>query len=210
MFRLIMEIISQIIEIFLLGLIGGSVPGPMLTAVFTEVLNGGFKKSLRVVFRAFLTETIIASLILLVVYSLNIPELYFQIISLAGSLYLVYLATKIWQISKVDGENKEIFTLSKIFILTLLNGGFWIYWITVCVPRAFVLNESIYGGLIVFMVAMELGWLIMTGLLGFVFSRFRPLLLKKNLVSTVFKLFALVLVFFALKSITGSLVFLIK
>jgi len=205
-----MKISIQIIEIFLLGLIGGSVPGPMLTAVFTEVLGGGFKKSLKVIFRALVAETIVASLILLIIYSLHIPELYFQIISLAGAVYLIYLATRIWKINKVGGENKEFFTFGRIMILTLLNGGFWIFWLTVCVPRAFTLNESIYGGLIIFMVVMELGWLIMTGLLGFVFSRFRPLLLKKNLVSTVFKLFALVLVFFALKSAVESILFLIK
>jgi len=202
-----MKITSQIIEIFLLGLIGGSVPGPMLTAVFTEVLGGGFKKSLRVVFRALVAETIVASLILLIVYSLHIPELYFQIISLTGAVYLIYLATRIWKINKVDGENREFFTFGRIIILTLLNGGFWIFWLTVCVPRAFTLNESISGGLIIFMIAMELGWLIMTGLLGFIFSRFRPLLLKKNLVSAVFKLFALVLVFFALKSAVESIIF---
>lgn len=205
-----MSATSQIIEIFLLGLIGGSVPGPMLTAVFTEVLNAGFKKSIKVVLRAFLAETVVGALILLIIYSLHIPELYFQIISLGGSIYLMYLATKIWKINKVDGENKEFFTFGKIFILTLLNGGFWIFWLTICVPRAFTLSESIHGGLVIFMIAMELGWFIMTSLLGFIFSRFRPLLLKKNLVSVVFKFFALILVFFALKSIVGSLVFLTK
>jgi len=204
-----MKVVSQIIEIFLLGLIGGAVPGPMLAAVFTEVLNGGFKKSLRVIFRALVAEIIVATLILLIIYSLKIPELYFQIISFAGSLYLIYLATKIWKITKVDNENKEFFTFNKIMVLTLLNGGFWIFWLTVCVPRAFTLNETVYGGLIIFMIAMELGWLIMTSTLGFIFSRFRPLLLKRNLVSIVFKFFALMLVFFALESIIKSILFIL-
>jgi threonine/homoserine/homoserine lactone efflux protein len=206
----ILKITIQIIEIFLLGLIGGAVPGPMLMAVFTEVLNGGFKKSFKVIARAFLAEVIVALAILFIVYSLNIPKLYFQLISLGGSAFLIWLASKIWKIDKVDGENKEIFTFGKIFILTLLNGGFWIYWITVCVPRAFALEEEIYGGIFIFMVAMELGWLIMTASLGFIFSRFRPILLKKNLVLTVFKIFALILVFFALKSVVESIIFLVK
>ncbi|HLD31445.1 MAG TPA: LysE family transporter [Patescibacteria group bacterium] len=202
-----MEITAQIIEIFLLGLIGGAVPGPMLTAVFTEVLNSGFKKSLRVVLRALFAETIVATAILLVIYSLNIPESYFYVISIVGSVYLIWLAIKVWKIDKIDGENKEVFIFSKIFLLTLLNGGFWIFWITVCVPRAFVLQEQILGGVIIFLVAMELGWLVMTTSLGFAFSRFRPLLLKKNLVATVFKIFALLLVFFAVKAVVQSCLF---
>lgn len=203
-----MNVVSQIVEVFLLGLIGGAVPGPILTAVFTEVLNGGFKISLKVVLRALFAETIVATAILLVIYSLNIPELYFYVISIAGSVYLIWLATKVWKINRIDGESKEIFTFSKIFLLTLLNGGFWIFWITVCVPRAFVLQEQILGGIIIFLVAMELGWLVMTTSLGFVFSRFRPLLLKKNLVSVVFKVFALLLIFFAIKAVIQSFLFL--
>src|SRR3989339_710667 len=172
-----MEITAQIIEIFLLGLIGGAVPGPMLTAVFTEVLNSGFKKSLRVVLRALFAETIVATAILLVIYSLNIPESYFYVISIVGSVYLIWLAIKVWKIDKIDGENKEVFIFSKIFLLTLLNGGFWIFWITVCVPRAFVLQEQILGGVIIFLVA------------------------------TVFKIFALLLVFFAVKAVVQSCLF---
>ena len=110
-----MEITAQIIEIFLLGLIGGAVPGPMLTAVFTEVLNSGFKKSLRVVLRALFAETIVATAILLVIYSLNIPESYFYVISIVGSVYLIWLAIKVWKIDKIDGENKEVFIFKNIF-----------------------------------------------------------------------------------------------
>ena len=205
-----MKIVSQIIEIFLLGLIGGSVPGPMLTAVFTEVLNGGFKKSFKVIFRALSAESIIAIAILLVVFSLNIPQLYFQIVSIVGAVFLIWLAINLWRVNKVDGETKEIFTFPKIFILTVLSGAFWIFWITVCVPKAFALRETIVGGQFIFLVTFELGWLVMTSLLAFVFSRFRPMLLKKDLVSAVFKVFALVLVFFAIQSIVGCVKFLSK
>ena len=116
-----MKIVSQIIEIFLLGLIGGSVPGPMLTAVFTEVLNGGFKKSFKVIFRALSAESIIAIAILLVVFSLNIPQLYFQIVSIVGAVFLIWLAINLWRVNKVDGETKEIFTFPKIFICPVLS-----------------------------------------------------------------------------------------
>jgi threonine/homoserine/homoserine lactone efflux protein len=199
-----MKIIGQILAIFLLGLIGGSVPGPMLTAVFTDVLNGGFKKSFKVILRALFAETIVALAIILIVFSLNIPQLYFQIISIAGAIFLTWLAINLWKVNKVDGETKEIFSFFKIFTLTILSGAFWIFWLTVCVPKAFALRESIGGGQYIFLITFELGWLVMTSLLAFIFSRFRPLLLKKNLVSVVFKIFALLLMFFAVESLIGS------
>lgn len=202
--RRIMKIIDQILAIFLLGLIGGSVPGPMLTAVFTDVLNGGFKKGFKVILRALSAETIVALAIILVVFSLNIPQLYFQIISIAGAIFLIWLAINLWRVNKVDGETKEIFSFFKIFTLTILSGAFWIFWLTVCIPKAFALRESIGGGQYIFLITFELGWLAMTLLLAFIFSKFRPLLLKKKLVSVVFKIFALLLIFFAIESLIGS------
>lgn len=205
-----MKIFTQIIEAFLLGLIGGAVPGPMLTAVFTEVLGGGFVKSLRVVFRALFSETLVAVLILLIIFSLNVPTVYFYIISFGGSAMLIWIAIQVWKINRIGGEKSEIFSFSKILILTILNGGFWIFWITVCVPRAFLLKEHIFEGQFLFLIAFEIGWLAMTVSLGFIFSRFRPILSREKVVSFVFKIFALLLVFFAIKSVMDSINYLLE
>ena len=40
--------IHELIIACLLGLIGGMIPGPVITAVFTEVLQSGYLKSLRI------------------------------------------------------------------------------------------------------------------------------------------------------------------
>lgn len=205
-----MNVLSQIMEVFVLGAIGGAVPGPVLTAVFTEIVNSGLTKSFKVIIRALAAEIIVASSILLIVFSMNIPQLYFYAISLAGALFLIYLAYNVWKIDKVGGEKGEIFSFYKMFLLTVLNGAFWVFWLTVCVPRAFALREQIVGGQFIFLIAFELGWLFMTSLLAFIFSKFRPLLFRKNLVSFVFKFFALVLVFFALKSVYESMVYFLK
>jgi threonine/homoserine/homoserine lactone efflux protein len=199
-----MEIFARISEIFILGLIGGSVPGPILTAVFTEVLSKGFKKSLMTVAKALIAESLLAVLVLLIFFAWDIPTEYFYMISFGGALVLFWLAYQVWGIEKIANDKKEIFTFPKLFLLTILNGGFWIFWITICVPRAFELNNLITGGHVFFLIAFELGWLTSTVGLGFIFSRFRALLLKKKLVSTVFKVFALLLAFFGLKSIWGS------
>jgi threonine/homoserine/homoserine lactone efflux protein len=202
-----MTLLPKIVEIILLGIIGGAVPGPIMTAVFTEVLNGGLKKSFWVMMKALSVESIVAGFILFVFFAWEVPTAYFYAISFGGAIVLFWLAKQVWGIREVVNEKKEIFSFPKIMLLTILNGGFWIFWITICVPRAFDLSQSVTGGQVLFWGLFESGWLFATAVLAYVFSKFRPLLLKKKLVSTVFKVFALLLVFFGLKSAWGSLVY---
>lgn len=198
---------SQIIEILLLGIIGGAVPGPILTAVFTEVLNRGFKRSFVVMFKALVAESLVAVVVLLFFFSWDIPTEYFYIMSFGGAIVLFWIAKHVWGIEKVAGDKTEVFSFPKLLLLTVLNGAFWIFWITICVPRAFELKQAVSGGHFLFLLFFEAGWLITVIVLSYIFSRFRPLLLKKKLISTVFKIFALLLVFFGLKSIWGSIVY---
>ena len=120
-----MRIISQILEILALGLILGAIPGPMLTAVFTEVANRGLLEGFKVVLRGFASEIIVAGLILLALFSIDIPQYYFHIVSLAGIVFLAYLSHNVWKIDRIGCEQGEIFSFSKIFLLTILNGAFW-------------------------------------------------------------------------------------
>ena len=196
--------ISSLIEIFFLGLVGGAVPGPIMTSVFAEVLRGGFAKSLSVISRALVAESIVALFVLLSFSFLNLPEYAFQVISLGGATVLMWLAIQVWKVSAVEEGSKEIFSFSKIFVLTILNGGFWIFWITVAVPRVFLLDSLIPSGKFLFLLVFESGWLAAMLSLGFVFSHFRELLWKKDLVSATYKFLAILLAFFALKSVVGS------
>ena len=199
-----MHILSQFIEIFLLGLVAGALPGPILTAVFTGVLNGGFKQGVQIIVKALIAETIIATIALFFVFSLNISSAYFNILTFIGAIFLIYLASKIWKMQFIDGQYNKIFPFSKILVLTILSGAFWIFWLTVCIPQARALNEYIYAGQFLFILIFEFAWLIATSLLAYIFSKFRPMLFKKNLVSPVFKIFALLLVFFAAKSLISA------
>jgi threonine/homoserine/homoserine lactone efflux protein len=199
--------IFQLLGIFALGFIGGATPGPVLTASFTESLRKGFIKSLPIVFMAMISEIIIALFILTLFFSLNVPESIFYIISFIGAGVLVWLALQVWKIKDIGGEGK-VFDFKKIFLLMIFNGPFWIFWITICVPQAFLLKEEIAFGQILFLVIFELGWLIATVSLVFIFSRFRSLLIKSNFVSIVFKVFSLILFYFAIKlAITSILYF---
>ncbi len=204
-----MGILIQLLSIFVLGLIGGANPGPILAASFTEALRRGFIKSLWVIFMAMVAETIVALFILSLFFSIHIPEVIFYIISFAGAGVLIWLALQVWQIKELGGKG-EIFSFKKIFLLTVFNGLFWIFWITICVPQAFLLKQRILGGQFLFLMLFELGWLLATVGLTYLFSRFKPLLTKTNFIPIVFKIFALILFFFAIRLMVESISFLIN
>ncbi|MFA5072124.1 MAG: LysE family transporter [Candidatus Pacearchaeota archaeon] len=192
-----MELLTQLISIFVLGLIGASIPGPILTAAFTESMRRGFAKSLIVILRASLSEIIVAVFILTIFFSFNVPQSFFYLISFAGAVVLIYLALQVWKIERIGDDEGEIFSFGKIFTLTVLNGSFWIFWITICVPTAFLLKEQVPQGHLLFLLLFELGWISTTVFWTFLFSRFRSFLTKEKVVPVVFKIFALILLYFA-------------
>ncbi|HWQ59872.1 MAG TPA: LysE family transporter [Candidatus Fimivivens sp.] len=196
---------NLLLETFLLGLVGGAVPGPMMASVFAEVLGRGFVRSLRVVFRALVAESVVALFVLLAFSWLSVPESVFHLVSLVGAVVLLWLAWQVWHISAVPEEGGEVFPFRKIMLLTVLNGGFWIFWITIAVPRAFSLDVMLPAGHFLFLLVFEMGWLAAMVGLAFVFSRFRDLLHRKGLVSLTYKFLALLLVLFAIRSAVSGL-----
>ena len=193
--------ISSLIEAFLLGLVGGSVPGPILTGTFTEILNLGFLKGIRVIFYALITETIGALLIFYIFYAIGLSHLVIEIISICGALVLFWLSSKIWQIKEIDTEAKQILSFPKVLLMTASNSGYWIFWITVGVPNALILNASVYGGKFIFLIIFEMAWFVMTFLLAFIFYQFRSLLQRKNLIGSTFKILAIILVLLGIKTL---------
>ena len=188
---------SEIITAFLLGLVAGIVPGPILTATFTEILQSGLWKSIRIIILAMLAETAVALLTLLALSSMNLPEGIFRGLSLIGAVILVWISGSLWKVRKIDIDEKINFSLGKIIALTIANGLLWTFWITVCVPKALSLNEKIAFGSYLFLFLVEIGWLISTFLAAFVFSRFRDVLSNPKVVPVVFKILALMFIYFA-------------
>ena len=193
--------ITPLIEAFLLGLVGGAVPGPILTGTFTEILNIGFLKGVRVVFYALIAETIGALLVFFIFYAVGLNYLAIQVISVCGAVVLFWLASQVWKIKEINIEAKQVLTISKILLLTAFNSGYWIFWITIGVPKALALDASVFGGKFIFLAIFELAWLIMTFALAFIFYQFRPLLQRKNLIGTTFKILAVILMLLGIKTL---------
>ncbi|HEX8966102.1 MAG TPA: hypothetical protein VF820_06755 [Patescibacteria group bacterium] len=204
-----MNLFFELASIFILGFIGGAIPGPILTSAFTETVRKGFMKSLEVIFFAAMSEIIVAGFIMILLFNLHIPQSIFYAISFVGAMVLLWMATEIWKIKKLSDKGK-IFDFKKIFLLTIFNGPLWVFWSTICVPQAYVLNKKIAGGQILFLILFELGWFASTLILTFLFSRFRPLLIKEGIMSKVFKLFSSILILFALRLLLDSYFFFFK
>ena len=199
--------IHELVIAFLLGLIGGVIPGPVITAVFTEILQSGFSRGMRIILIALAAESLVAVISLLILSSLDFDEAFFRGISLAGALILVWISITIWKVRSLDPGEKIHFSVWKIVIMILSNGILWTYWITICIPKAILLGDQLTLGAYLFMGLVQAGWLISTVTVAFLFSRFRFILSRPRVIPFIFKLFAGAFAYFALDMAYKSIMF---
>jgi threonine/homoserine/homoserine lactone efflux protein len=198
---------QQIFTALILGLIGGIIPGPVLATTFTEILQSGFFKSLRIIFWAMLTETVVALVSLVVLSALGLSQAFFYALSFIGAGILIWISTQLWKIKSLDLEDRVHFGVGKIAAMILANGVLWTFWITVCIPKAIVLGKQIHYGQFLFLLLVEVGWLISTAGIAFIFSWFRGILSNPKVIPFMFKFFSLVFGYFALSMLYTSFVF---
>ncbi len=202
--------IHELVIAFLLGLIGGVIPGPVITAVFTEILQSGFPRGMRIILIALAAESLVAVISLIILNSLDFDEAFFRGISLAGAVILVWISIAIWKVRSLDPGEKIHFSIWKIVIMILSNGILWTYWITICIPKAILLGEQLSLGAYVFMGLVQLGWLLSTVTVAFLFSRFRFILSRPKIIPFIFKIFAGAFIYFALDMACKSIVFFLE
>ena len=196
---------GSLIDSFILGLVGGAVPGPILTSTFAEILRSGFLRGVRIIVYALAAETVGALLAIFIFYQFGLSILIIRIISICGAVVLFWLASRVWKIDQIDTEaGQQILSFPKIALLTAFNSGYWIFWITVGVPKALLFDQYIVGGRFVYLLVFEFAWLLMTMLLAYIFYRFRPFLQRRNLIGTTFKILAIVLAILGVKTIVGT------
>jgi hypothetical protein len=88
---------------------------------------------------------------LFILYQLGLSKIVIQIISVLGGLVLFWLASKVWKISQINTEDKKFLSFWQIIVLTALNSGYWIFWITVGIPKALILDQTMIGGKFIFL-----------------------------------------------------------
>ncbi len=190
--------IHELVIACMLGLIGGVIPGPVITAVFTEILQSGITTkhedhhycpghrehggrhqpdSFRIAGPA------------RIIFQGTVP----------GGCGHPHMDLRFHLEGQIPGYRIKVhFSFWKIIIMILSNGVLWTYWITICIPKAILLSEQIHLGAYLFMGLVQLGWLISTLLVAFTFSRFRSILSRPRVIPVIFKIFALAFAYFAL------------
>ena len=184
-----------IIEAFLLGLVGGIIPGSILTVLLVSVMQGGFKAGLRAFSWCMAAEVSIVLVLLALLLSLPITPIVFTYLSVIGGLVLFYFASQILKLSKIEKpeSTESVFSAQKIYLLSATNAPLYIFWITVCAPLIWQLAEqfSLYVSATYFMIAFELGWGLSTFGVMLLFVKSRHLLTNPKVMSKVYLVIAL-------------------
>lgn len=190
-------------EILIFGFICGLLPGPVVTALFTDTIRRGWKSARRIVLWAAAGELVMSVVCVSLLSQLSPASVVFPILSLFGALLLLSLSWDLWKVEEIP-EEEPLFSNQRIFLLALLNGMAWVFWITVCAPQAIALREEIAGGAWIFIALFEAGWLISTFLLCYLFGFFRPYFQSNRKLHLLYRLIAVLFVVFALKLAIGS------
>ena len=118
-----------------LGVSAAASPGPMQTFLISETLLGGFKRSFPIAFAPLATDLPIVALILLVLKQL--PSGATRLLSLAGGLYVLYLARGLWRqwragagqrFDAVADDASPWTMLRRAVLMNFLNPNPYLFW----------------------------------------------------------------------------------
>jgi threonine/homoserine/homoserine lactone efflux protein len=184
-------------------LIGGVVPGSILTILLVSVMQGGFRAGRRAFLWSLAAELTVVSLLLLILLSLPLSMTVFHYIGLVGGLVLFYFAWQVMHLSRIEkpGGSGEVFSGKKIYILAATNAPLYIFWVTVCAPLIWQLGEifPLYIAALFFMIAFEIGWAASTFVVMLIFVKSRTLLTNPQIMGKVYMVVALFLALFGMR-----------
>lgn len=143
-----MVLVFDLFSGVLLGLAAGMSPGPLVTLIISETLKHGKMAGIKISLSPFITDIPIALLSLFILKNLAINNYILGIISIFGSLFLLYIAyenfkLKRVQIRTVQGKEKS---LQKGIISNFLNPNPYIFWLSVAGPLVYnSLKTSVFS-----------------------------------------------------------------
>jgi threonine/homoserine/homoserine lactone efflux protein len=120
----------------LLGLWAGLAPGPMLSLVITQTLQHSTKEGIKVALSPLITDLPIIGLCLLVLARWTNSALLLGAISLAGGLYLLFLAYESARFKPLTVKTaaSQPASMRKGILVNFLNPHPYLFWITVGSP----------------------------------------------------------------------------
>lgn len=196
-------LVLRLIEVLFLGFLCGLIPGPVVTAVFTETIRKGPKGAHRIILWAATGEMVMSVTCVALLSLIDPTSVVFSALSVFGALVLCSFAWDLWRVEEIS-EHEPLFSNQRILVLSLMNGMAWIFWITVCTPQAVALGTLFSGGQWIFILLFELGWLASTFSLCYLFGLFRPYFQSNKTLHLLYRTIAILFLIFALKLAIGS------
>jgi threonine/homoserine/homoserine lactone efflux protein len=118
------------------GLSAGFSPGPLLTLVISQTLKHGVKEGTRVALAPLVTDLPIILIALFVLKGLKDSHALLSFVSMAGALFVFYLAYESLQAGELEPDVRKVEprSLSKGAIVNALNPHPYLFWFTVGGP----------------------------------------------------------------------------
>ncbi len=200
---------SAVIAGFIFGLSSGVAPGPLLALVITQTLKHGVTEGIKVAAAPLITDLpiILASLFLLT--RMADFKAAFGVISLAGGIYVLYLAYECFRTKPVDlsGLQEQPKSIRKGTLINLLNPHPYLFWVTVGTPYFLRLRQQSLLAALLFMVSFY-GLLVGSkALLAIIVGRSRTFLMSKGYLM-ILRILAGMLALFAFFLIRDGFIFL--
>ena len=195
------------LEALCIGFCVGSVPGPLLISAFSEILHHRLDRSLKIVWYCFVSELLVILCLFFSLKFFTVPKYIFYVLSSVGAFIILFFVPKIWKIKKIDLNKKSIFGFKKIFVLISSNGVYWLFFLTIIIPKVFGANHILWGGDFLFLFLFQLGWVAAMLIFIFLFSKFHFLFNNKKFIPIIFKLLSLGLIASSAKMFIDSWIF---
>jgi threonine/homoserine/homoserine lactone efflux protein len=186
----------RFLEVVLLGFLCGLIPGPVVSALFTETIRKGKRSARRVLFRAAVAEVILSVICVSALTYLHPQDRVMGALGIFGAMILLHVAVDLWRVREIE-ESEPLRSGLRAFTLVLLNGTAWVFWFTVCAPQALSFGSGIRGGQWLYVLFFELGWALSAFVLCDLFALFRPFFQTRNPLHLVYRTVAFFFVLFA-------------
>ncbi|MFC1729717.1 LysE family translocator [candidate division KSB1 bacterium] len=183
----------------LLGLTAGISPGPLQTLLISETIQHSRKAGILIALAPLISDLPIILIAIFIIQRLSKIDMAMGFISIAGSLYLLYLAYQSFRYKEVlhISDKAEIKSLKKGVAANFLNPHPYLFWSTVGAPTiitALGLNIVAPVFFIFGFYVMLIGTLITTALLIDKTKTF----IKKHIYLWIIRFLGIILVFLAI------------
>ena len=117
----------------------GLAPGPLLTLVISETLKGNYRNGILIALSPLVTDLPIIAFSALVLHILPDKDIFYGVISLAGGIFLVYLAFQNFKLKQgLELQNDERNSSLKIGVVTnVLSPHPYLFWVSIGMPTVY-------------------------------------------------------------------------